>query len=315
MNSDVFIRTQSGNALKAAFNLMWDKAIHLNKSAESKEFVSYRDMVRIADAIRAEGPGILSLKKLPNRVDAGLYLAVSIVDPNKARLAENIKKSYSAFGGMSGLALIAVCLGQILNPGVWASLIAIFSGGIASGPLAPVGIAAGITLLVGSIYIATQKMSSKERAVKSHDIFMRCVDEWIKNGDEQDVSAISGIENSMQNALLSSFNNEERSAALSLMSKFAIKNGIICKEKMEIVEQASCQKKYFSLDDAISLDIIKALSLDKRKEFLTWCFAVATVNNELDSCDIIKLKKLAADLNIDYDSIASLYQIETLNDI
>ncbi|MBF0633013.1 MAG: TerB family tellurite resistance protein, partial [Magnetococcales bacterium] len=39
---------------------------------------------------------------------------------SKVRSKENVKKAISALSGTGGLALIAVCLGQLLNPGAWA---------------------------------------------------------------------------------------------------------------------------------------------------------------------------------------------------
>lgn len=305
--NDILFRTQGANALKSAFNLMWDKAIHLNKSANSGEFVSYRDMVRIADAIRTEGPGILRVKKLPKRIDSGLYFAVSIADPNKARIKENIKKGYSTFGGMSGVALIAVCLGQVLNPGVWASVAVLFTGGIAAGPWAPIGIAAGIALLVGSVYIAVQKMSPIERAVKSHDIFMRSIDEWIKKGDAQDEAIADEPQRLMKDALPPAFTNEERDAALTLILKIAIMDGVISAEEKNVFDRASANKEFSRLDEAGALEVIKAMNLDKRREFLAWCFAISTADTPLDGEKATHLEKLSADLGVDYNSIASFY--------
>ena len=47
-------RKVSANRLKSTFNLLWDRSITINEEAGQKETVSYRDIVRIADAIRAE---------------------------------------------------------------------------------------------------------------------------------------------------------------------------------------------------------------------------------------------------------------------
>jgi len=97
--------------------------------------ISYRDMTRIADAMRMEGPKVLGLALLPSQVDAGLQFAISAVDPNKVRSKKNMKKGMSALSGGSGLALATVCLGNLLNPGAWAVVAAFFTGGIAGGPL------------------------------------------------------------------------------------------------------------------------------------------------------------------------------------
>lgn len=307
MTNDTLLRTQGGNALKAAFNLMWDKAIHLNKSADSKEFLSYRDMTRIADAIRAEGPGILGLKTLPPQIDGGLYLAVSVVDPNKARIKENIKKSYSALGGFSGAALIMTCLGQILNPGVWASIAVFFAGGSAAGTLAPIGIAAGIAVLVGSVYLATQKMSPKERAVKSHDIFMRSIDAWMKNGDKQNKLIDEESQRLTTDALHPAFTTEERAAVLSILSKIAIMDGDISQEENDTIERAASNKDFTLLDEPKALEILKSMTLDKKKEFLVWCFSVSTADKKLDNKETEYLKKLSTDLDVDYNSIYSLF--------
>lgn len=178
-------REVSANRLKSTFNLLWDQAIKINEKAGQKETVSYRDIVRIADAIRAEGSHVLGLDELPGQIDSSLDFACAALDPNKARAKENIKHGLYGLHGAGGLALAAVCLGQLMNPGVWAVVLAFFVGGIPGGPLPVVGIATGLIIAAGAVYAAFQKMSPKERAVKAHDYVMQGIDNWIEYGSSR----------------------------------------------------------------------------------------------------------------------------------
>ena len=100
----------------------------------------------------------------------------------------NVKKSVSLAGGAGGASLVWICLGQIINPGILASAAAIFTGGIAGGILAPVGIIGGVSLIVASLYSTMQKMTPQERTVKCHAMVMRAIDKWIKYGDKTDLT-------------------------------------------------------------------------------------------------------------------------------
>jgi uncharacterized tellurite resistance protein B-like protein len=169
------------NKLKAVFNTLWDQALKMNKKQGNTEVLSYRDMVRISDAIRMEGPGVIGLESLPKQIDAGLFFAISAVDPNEVRSKENLKNGFSAVSGASGLALVSICLGQLINPGVWALVAAFFAGGIAGGPLAIVGVAGGLLLITMAVYKSFEEMSPIERAKKSHEFVMNGIDQWVKD--------------------------------------------------------------------------------------------------------------------------------------
>ena len=98
----------------------------------------------------------------------------------------NLKKALCLAGGASGAGLIWICLAQILNPGLLASVAAFFAGGVAGSILAPVGVVGGISLLVASLYAAMQKMTPQQRTVKCHSLVMQAIDKWIKNGEKND---------------------------------------------------------------------------------------------------------------------------------
>ena len=98
-------RLDSGNRLKSAFNLLWDKALEENERVGRKEIVSYRDITRIADMIRSEGSSILGLDGLPKQIDSSLNFACAALDPNKARAKETLKQGIRNLSDTGGLAL------------------------------------------------------------------------------------------------------------------------------------------------------------------------------------------------------------------
>lgn len=151
-------RLKSGNILRTCFNQLWDKALEINEKSGISG-ISYNDMNAIVNILRTDGPDIMGYAALPPTIDVGLQMATAILDPNKERMKANVKKSVSLAGGAGGASLVWICLGQILNPGILASAAAIFTGGIAGGILAPVGIIGGVSLIVASLYSTMQKMT------------------------------------------------------------------------------------------------------------------------------------------------------------
>lgn len=180
-------RLKSGNLLRVCFNKLWANAIRKNETSGISG-ITYDDMNAIVNALRIEGPDIMGYAALPPTIDAGLQVAIAALDPNKERMKANLTKSVSLAGGAGGLSLIWICLGQILNPGVVATVVAFFAGGIAGGILAPVGIIGGISLIVASLYSSMQKMTPQERTVKCHSVVMKAIDRWIKYGDKTDLA-------------------------------------------------------------------------------------------------------------------------------
>lgn len=190
-------RLDSANKLKTAFNLLWDQAYKMGNGV-----VTYRDMLRISDAIRSEGSSILELKKLPTQIDIGLNFACATLDPNKARAKETLKNGVAGLGGAGGLALAWICLGQVLSPPMWAVIVAWFTGGIAAGPMAIAGVAGGILIAAGAVYAAFQKMTPQERTAKAYSNVIAAIDNWVKHGCKTDVPApkIQSSSNSQNSA-------------------------------------------------------------------------------------------------------------------
>lgn len=180
-------RLKSGNILRTCFNQLWDKALEINEKSGISG-ISYNDMNAIVNILRTDGPDIMGYAALPPTIDVGLQMAIAALDPNKERMKANLKKSVSLAGGAGGLSLIWICLGQLLNPGVVATVVAFFAGGIAGGILAPIGIVGGISLIVASLYSSMQKMTPQERTVKCHSVVMKAIDRWIKYGDKTDLT-------------------------------------------------------------------------------------------------------------------------------
>ena len=173
------VRKKAGDNLKAHYNLLWDQC-----TQQGRGDLSYRDAVRIADAIRYEGPSVLGLTNLPEEIDAGLQLSVAVVDPNEARAKESLKAAFSGLTGTAGLAVLAGSIGVLVNPGVWAVVVAFFVGGTVGGPLVIATAAAGLFLVMTAVYTAFSKMTPRERTAKSHECVMTAIDAWVGDGKE-----------------------------------------------------------------------------------------------------------------------------------
>ena len=179
-------RRQQAEALRTAFHALWTEAQAKNAREGQEGLITYTNMNHIADILRTDAPRYFDGGHLPATIDAGLQLAITLLDPSKGRMKANLKKALCLAGGASGAGLIWICLAQILNPGLLASVAAFFAGGVAGSILAPVGVVGGISLLVASLYAAMQKMTPQQRTVKCHSLVMQAIDKWIKNGEKND---------------------------------------------------------------------------------------------------------------------------------
>jgi len=308
MNS--YDRGVKANKLKAAFNLMWDESLKRNNNS-----LPYRDMSRIADAIRIEGPGILGTDKIPSQINASLQFAISAVDPNKARSIENLKKGLAGLSGAAGLSLVAVCLGQLLNPGLWAIVLTFFAGGIAGGPFALVGIGAGLLMVAGGVYAAFQKMTPQERAIKAHEFVMKGIDDWIEKGGNEKIimeeqHKISQINKSLNTPEISSdFTEKDLIACGVILESVASADGNVSPEELKTIKDALGivpHNNKMTFNEAINL--FKGESLKKRKEVASWCFGVAYADESLHPEENEILKKICSDLQVDYDAFMALFR-------
>lgn len=173
--SPPIVKMDAANNLKAIFNLLWDKAISLNLNAGRGESVTYRDITRISDAIRAEGPAILGLPHLPSEIDFGLSRATEILEAAGSRRREETRKFTVAGICAAGIGLVAISIRSIQSQ----SVISQFFFGSNISPLEVVGIATGVLLSAGSVYLFFHKDSPKERAQLAHHVFMTHVDSWL----------------------------------------------------------------------------------------------------------------------------------------
>ncbi|MBE9062900.1 TerB family tellurite resistance protein [cf. Phormidesmis sp. LEGE 11477] len=307
-------RQEAANKLKATFNLLWDRAIEHNEQVGQKNTVSYRDIVRIADAIRSEGHKILELDSLPHQIDTGLKFACAALDPNKARAKETLKQGLCGLHGGGGLALAAACLGQLMNPGIWASVTAFFLGGMPGGPLPIVGIAAGLVIAAGAVYAAFQKMSPSERATKAHDCVMKGINNWIEYGSKDKPVTPQDIKDSIsQNAAQYGLSSRDYQASFSLMMNVAYADGILVEAERSVVtlflEGTEVDKR---LNRSESIEKIKQLGTTKASEIIDWCFQVASADGVVHSREVEILKRYCQALSIDFNAKAKAHGIQLL---
>lgn len=302
-------RQIAANKLKAAFNLLWDKAIEINFKNGQKNTVSYRDIVRIADAIRADGTKILGLGSLPKQIDASLDFACAALDPNKARAQESIKHGLGGLGGAGGLALAYICLGQLLNPGIWATVVAFFVGGIPGGPLPVVGIAAGLLIAAGAVYASFQRMSLEERSTKAHDYVMSGIDNWVDYGSKDVVLSYEAAQETIkQSASEHGLYYQDFLAFDSLMMNVANADGIFSDSERSAIDLLLGGKQLNKrLNRTEAIETIKHLGHSKASKAMDWCFQVAHADGVFHSGEIELLKRYCQELNVDFDARAKLY--------
>lgn len=306
-------RLDAANRLKAAFNLMWDRALEISEHKGQQNTVSYRDIVRISDAIRAEGSKILGLSGLPKQIDSGLSFACAATDPNKVRAEETIKNGLSGLGGAGGLALAWVCLGQLMNPGMWAIVVAFFTGGIAGGPLAIVGIAAGLLVMAGAVFTAFQKMSPEERAAKAHNYVMHGIDNWVEYGSDDVAVSYEDAKKSVEtSAARYGMSFQDILAPATLMMNVANADGVFVDVERHtinlLLKDTEVSKR---LRTSEALEYIKRSNPNKAAEIIDWCFQIAHADGIFHSNEVEALKRYCKELNVDFSSKARLYSVKT----
>lgn len=304
-------RLTAANKLKATFNLMYDRALEINEQKGSKGTLSHRDILRIAEAVRAEGPGILGLSTLPKQIDAGLSFACAVLDPNQARAEETIKQGLGGLAGAGGLALAWVCLGQLLNPGIWAMIVAFFTGGIAGGPLAIVGVAAGVLIMAGAVFSSFQKMSPEERSVKAHEYVTYGIDNWVEYGsDDKPISSQEAKDFVEANAAQHNLSMKAVLASATLMMNVANADGVFSdveRHKMNLLLNPEVEKRFKTSE---ALEHIKQLNSDRVAEVIDWCFQIAHADGIFHSNEIETLKRYCQELNVDFIAKAEAYGIK-----
>lgn len=265
-------RSIVANKLKAAFNVMWEEAIGIS---DHKDEITYRDISRIADVIKHEGPKILGCRDLPKQIDAVLPYAVAIADPNKQRLSESLKYLFSGVSGVGGIALIAIMLGQLLNPGLWAIVVAFVAGGVAGGPLAVLGIAGGVILVASAVYIAMSKKTPQERSVEIHKVISAAIDNWIKYGSEE-----TGLDE--ESKMLSKLSDDKHAALVRILWSVIKADGKEKKaEKDLVMSMIGTQHHNDDISMKKALAELRKLSKYDREMIMLMCEEIAFIDNEI----------------------------------
>ena len=290
------------------FNQLWDESIKRNENS-----LPYRDMTRIADALKHEGPLILQLEKLPAQIEASLDFAISSVNPNKASAQTNLKDGLTLLAGSGGFALAAIFLSQLVNPGVWALFVTFFIGGAASGPLAIVGVTAGLVVATGAIYTSFQKMPPQERAIKAHDFVMKGIDNWIEKGGSEEKMVSSNSFDQLdreksKRELSESFSDQELSAADAILKYVSTCDGDVSETELSMIEDCiGIGKETESIEYKDAIKMIKSASPNKRKDVVAWCFGVAYSDKSLHPKEDETLRNICFELDVDYASFLTIF--------
>lgn len=295
-------RGQSGNILKSVFNKLWGESLKRNEGN-----IPYRDMVRIADAVRVEGPSIISRRFLPEQIEAGLDLAIAAVDPNKARFEQNVKKGLVLALGSGGISLAWVSFGGMVSPGIWALIVAFFAGGVAGGPFAILGVTAGLSVAAAATYVGYQKISPGERAAKAHALVMKSIDMWIQDGGGVRAQApASGLRPIVKSEVPSEkLTDSQKIAVRSLLNEIAHVDGVLVESELAFIQSAfEIKNGHRVMECKRAIQLLKRLQSHQKRMVVAWCFGVAYADGQMHRKEDELLKRLCDELTVDYDSIA-----------
>ena len=171
--------------IKRTFTSMWAEMLTENIETYKERVITRADVEALEDY------AIYEYKKdtkrpIPVELQAGFDVAKIILDNDKERSKNNTKLLLSSLGTAGSIGVFGAALGSILNPGLWAGLVAIIAGGIAASPVA-IGIATLSAVGIGgSIYGILQTLSPKNRTEASFKV--------INDGFNKAISRISGVE-------------------------------------------------------------------------------------------------------------------------
>lgn len=297
-------RTIAAEKIRLAFNVLWNRSLQIHEQRGEKDTVSYQDIVRISEALRAEGSRMMGLDGLPPQILTGLQFATAALDPNKARSKETFKTGLSGISGASGLALAFTSLGQFLNPGLWAIVSAFFVGGIPGGPLPIVGMAAGIAIAVGAVFMAFQKMTPNERTVNAHGFVMKGIDNWIENGSANKPAIAQEAQEFLEKSISDSgLTKKDIAAAYSLMMSVAHADlFFVTEERIAINTLLDGQgfTTFFNPNEA--LEHVKSLNKNKARLLVDWCFQIARADGKFHENECRRLQEYCRQLDLDLNS-------------
>jgi hypothetical protein len=305
-------RTIAAEKIRSAFNVLWNRSLQIHEQRGEKDTVSYQDIVRISEALRAEGPRMMGLDGLPPQILTGLQFATAALDPNKARSKENLKAGLGGIGGAGGLALAFNCLGQFMNPGLWAIVTTFFVGGIPGGPMPIVGMAAGIAIAVGAVFIAFQKMTPNERTAKAHEFVMKGIDNWIENGSDNKPATVQEAQKYLEeNITNSGLTAKDIVAAYSLMMNVANADLFFVVEERNIIRTLlESQKVTAFYNTAEAVEHVRGLGESKANMIMDWCFQVAQADDKFHESELTLLCDYCRKIDVDFDSKFEKYGLK-----
>lgn len=296
--SEIDARQVAANKLKAAFDRLWEEAL-----SAGDQTLAHRDMARIAETLRAEGPALLTTDAMPSEIDAGLHFALAAVDPSLARAREELGRGLFELRGAAGLSLAVLCLEGLIDPGAWALVVAFATAGRADGAAPAEGVAAGLRVAARSIVAAMQALSPQQRAGRTRQAVQGALEAWAECGREADESA------ELRVGTFRPFwdGAEERAgigpALATMMLRVAEASADVSAEELQVIEEAIGDAEPFTLE--LALDELRVLPELEKLRVVELCCHVAMADGSMDSSERLVLQHLVTELGLSRGALSA----------
>lgn len=291
-------RKLAANKLKAAFDCLWEEAL----SAGDKT-LTHRDMSRIVETLRTEGPVLLTTDGLPEEIGAGLHFSLAAVDPSPARAREELARGLYQLRGAAGLSLAVLCLEDLIDPGAWSLMVAFANSSDRAAGARDGGVAAGIRVASRAIVSAMHRLSPQERARRTREMVHGAIEGWAECGRDADAAAESRVGSFCPVWSAEGSQKEIGPALAAVMMRVAEASAKVSPEELQVIEEAIGDAEPFTIDRA--LGELGALSEGDRLRVVELCCHVAMADGSVDSSEQLVLQRLVADLRLSRGALSA----------
>ncbi len=153
---------------------------------ENQRYLNYLDMRVVCSIVKSTC--IRLFNEVPAKIEATCYLAEAVLDPDKKRKMELIKKAWGTLSGLAGIAAIIGAIGLALGwgAGIIATVTAFFAGSSLLGPLGLLIAGGGLSLIAGYFMFHDDASGLSDKAIRvlNNGVTKALEDYWKEHGSE-----------------------------------------------------------------------------------------------------------------------------------
>lgn len=265
-------RKEKGQALKTYFTEQWEK------NTDDDGVMSFKGISIVAENLRQKGPDILGTSSMPDKIEGTIVMSLGILNPEEQMKKEYLRRGTEILVGGGGLFLLISMLIQVLAPPMIAVIVAFFAGGIAGGPLAIFGIAAGLAILTGVVIHALKTKSPKETSDYCFYCISEGINSWISKGSDNSESV--------------KLSKKELKASYVLYIEVAKADGHF-DESEKLMIKSLCSESETDMTFHQAIEYLKKAPVIKKKLIIEYCETVAKADKNYDESE----KKLIKDIS------------------